>query len=381
VKPSLRFLALAVFGWAGMRVATLGIIPGAELFRIERSEAKAPPIVPTQFPALEPILPEAAQAPDPVGTPQATVAVTTDTGAVRYVQAMVGVPVAMRPGVVPVYQLPPATTVAVSDPRPTRLANVMPMPERTDYSPLPPLEEGLLSRVAGLAAPVSRPSTTAMQSTPLVDPHKLDRLQLASWALLRSQQSGVAGSRSLASGGQLGASQAGARLIYNYNRQLALAARLSSEVGRRGGEAALGVRVRPLVSIPVWVTAERRQAIGRYGGGRDAFAFFLEGGLYEQPLPWRFSLDSYFQGGVVGLKSRDLFFDGALTVTRPVFRNFSAGFGVWGGVQPGLSRVDAGPRITMRVRKNLKVHLDWRQKLAGNARPGSGPALTLAGDF
>jgi hypothetical protein len=35
----------------------------------------------------------------------------------------------------------------------------------------------------------------------------------------------------------------------------------------------------------------------------------------------------------------------------------------------------------MRVRKNLKVHLDWRQKLVGNARPGSGPALTLAGDF
>jgi hypothetical protein len=38
-------------------------------------------------------------------------------------------------------------------------------------------------------------------------------------------------------------------------------------------------------------------------------------------------------------------------------------------------------RVTMRVRKNVKLHLDWRQKLAGNARPGSGPALTLAGDF
>jgi hypothetical protein len=27
------------------------------------------------------------------------------------------------------------------------------------------------------------------------------------------------------------------------------------------------------------------------------------------------------------------------------------------------------------------VHLDWRQKLAGSAAPGSGPAVTLAGDF
>jgi hypothetical protein len=210
---------------------------------------------------------------------------------------------------------------------------------------------------------------------------KIDRLQLTTWALLRSQQTGVAGSQSLASGGQLGASQAGARLIYNFTRQIALTARTSSEVGRRGGEVAAGVRVQPLASVPVWLTAERRQAIGRYGGGRNAFALFAEGGLYQRPLPWRFSFDTYLQGGVVGLKSRDLFIDGGLTVTRPVFRKFSAGFGIWGGAQPGLYRLDAGPRLTMRVRGNLKVHVDWRQRLTGNARPGSGPALTLAGDF
>ena len=110
-------------------------------------------------------------------------------------------------------------------------------------------------------------------------------------------------------------------------------------------------------------------------------AVFLEGGIYEQPLPWRFSLDGYLQGGVVGLKSRDLFVDGGFAVTRPVYRQFSAGFGVWGGAQPGLYRVDAGQRLTMQGRRNVKVHLDWRQRLAGNARPGSGPTLTLAGDF
>ena len=84
---------------------------------------------------------------------------------------------------------------------------------------------------------------------------------------------------------------------------------------------------------------------------------------------------------MVGFNSRDRFVDGALTFTRPVYRQFSAGFGVWGGAQPGLYRVDAGPRVTMRVRNNIKVHLDYRQRLAGNAEPGSGPALTLAGDF
>jgi hypothetical protein len=233
-------------------------------------------------------------------------------------------------------------------------------------------------------AEVSKPATSPMPSPPAPVPpigHGLDRLQLTSWALLRNQQTGVAGSRSLATGGQLGASQAGARLIYNFNRQLALAARVSSEVGRRGGEVAAGVRVQPLTSLPVWITAERRQAVGRYGGGRSAFALFAEGGLYQRPLPGRFTLDTYLQGGVVGARSRDWFVDGGLWATRPVYRNFSAGFGIWGAAQPGLSRLEAGPRVTMQMRKNVKVHFDWRQKLVGNARPGSGPALTLAGDF
>lgn len=35
----------------------------------------------------------------------------------------------------------------------------------------------------------------------------------------------------------------------------------------------------------------------------------------------------------------------------------------------------------MRVRKNVRVHFDWRQRLAGKAVPGSGPAVTLASDF
>ena len=157
--------------------------------------------------------------------------------------------------------------------------------------------------------------------------------------------------------------------------------RTSSEVGRRGGEVAGGIRLRPLRAIPLWITAERRQALGQYGGGRSAFAFFAEGGVYDRPMPWTSRLDAYAQGGVVGMRSRDLFADGGLTFTRPIFRHFSAGFGVWGGVQPGLYRVDAGPRLTMQVRRNVRVHLDYRQRLAGNAEPGSGPTVTLAGDF
>jgi hypothetical protein len=368
MRPSLRFLAIAIVGWAGVRAASLGTIPGADLFKIERARPTVPPVAPTQFPPIEPVAAAAPVQPDPY--PQYMPAAYPYYGQPP-----------MRPVLVPVYYPAP-----ISTPVPSVRSSNMPPPQRSYYYPSDESrDEWPLPQLAGISAP-ARPSAVPQEAlppppVPPIDPRRLDRLQLTSWALLRSQQTGVAGSRSLATGGQLGASQAGARLIYNFNRQLSLAARMSSEVGRRGGEVAGGVRIQPLVSIPVWVTAERRQAIGRYGGGRNAFALFAEGGLYGRPLPWGFGLDSYLQGGVVGMRSRDWFVDGSLAVSRPVYRQFSAGFGVWGGGQPGLYRVDAGPRLSMRVRNNVRVHVDWRQRLVGNARPGSGPAVTLAGDF
>jgi hypothetical protein len=289
-------------------------------------------------------------------------------------------PAYARPLVVPVYyqyRSLPAPPV-----QPASYTPLMPDPGPFLYSSEPASDEWRYSRVAAtsMPAPPAQSSPIPTQSAP-ASLNRLDRVQLSMWAMLRSRQALVAGPTSLASGGTLGASQAGARLFYNVTPQLAAVLRTSSDVGRRGGEVAIGARVQPLRSIPVWITAERRQALGRYGGGRNAFALFAEGGLYDQPMPLGFFLDGYAQGGMVGLHRRDLFIDGAATFTRSVYRQFSAGFGVWGGAQPGLYRVDAGPRVTMKVRRNVKVHLDWRQRLAGNAEPGSGPALTLATDF
>ena len=76
MRPSLRFLALIVIGWAGVRMATVGELPGADLFRIDRSEAKPspPPIVPTEFPPIDPVQPDlplvAAAAPVLQAAPQ-----------------------------------------------------------------------------------------------------------------------------------------------------------------------------------------------------------------------------------------------------------------------------------------------------------------------
>jgi hypothetical protein len=353
VRPSLRFLALVLIVWAAIRAGVSGALPGAELFQIGRSEAKPPPIVATQFPPIDP----------PVQSPPEPV----PNYAVLPVQSL-------RIPIIYSAQVSPPVALERSDtPRASKLLFTA-----SDWA----LDDGPFSRPV-VATPRSinvMEQPKPAQPVPPLEP-ALDRLQLASWAMLRSQRSGIGGSRSLASGGQLGASQTGIRLIYNLDRRVALTARTSSEVGRRGGEVAAGLRFQPLGSLPLWITAERRQAIGSTGGGRNAFAFFAEGGIYGRQLPFSLSLDAYGQGGFVGIHSRDLFVDGGLSVTRPFFRRLSAGFGIWAAAQPKLYRVDAGPRLTVKVRSNLRVHADWRQRLAGNARPGSGPALTLAGDF
>jgi hypothetical protein len=365
MRPSLRFLGLAVFGWAGLRAATVGALPGAELFQVDRSEAMAPPIVPTQFPPIDPIAPAEA---DPAAFTPASLVSSEPP------------PAGPPHGLVPVYY---AAMPAASSRPATPVADSLREPRAQFYSPIPVLDEWPLSRLAAMSPlPVQSTAVAPALSIPAALKRSgIDRLQLTAWALLRSQSATVAGTRSLASGGSLGASQAGARLTYNFTRQIAASFRTTSEVGRRGGEVAGGLRMQPVAGIPLWIDAERRQRVGRFGGGRSAFALFFEAGVYDRPMPLHFLLDSYLQGGVVGVRKRDKFLDGALTLTRPVYKNFSAGFGVWGGAQPGVYRVDAGPRVSMRVRKNLRVHFDWRQRLAGNAVPGSGPAITLAGDF
>ena len=363
MRPSLRFLGVVVLSWGAFRAATLGALHGAELFQVTPGEAKAPPIVPTEFPPLEPI---------PVAAPEAA--------ALSPAEGQYAAPAAPATVMVPVYY-PAQSPVTATQALPT-VASLLPEPRAQIYSSNPVLDEWPLSRIAATSMPSLQSKVVSpAESIPALTQHRIDRVQLTTWAMLRPAQAGSTGSQSLAAGGSLGASQAGARLTYNFTRQIAASFRTSSDVGRRGGEVAGGIRVQPLLGIPVWLTAERRQRIGRLGDGRNAFAMFFESGLYDRPMPVGFRLDSYLQAGVVGWRTRDKFIDGGLTLTRPVYRQFSAGLGVWGGAQPGLYRVDAGPRVTMRVRGTMRVHFDWRQRLAGNARPGSGPAITLAGDF
>lgn len=363
-----RFLFVAVAGWALFRGVSMGIVPGIDTFTVAKAEAAPPPIVPTQFP---PIASVEAQ-PERSGTYDAyypaSASYPPQPLPPRYLPAPVYYyPVAAAGRTVSV-PLPPARPPEVSDQAPQF------------YSPIPQLEQWDLAQIARGSVPgPQRQSTPVPVGIPTFIPQKhLDRLQFTTWAMLR----GRPGTGSLASGGTLGGSQAGGRLTYAFDPRIAASLRSSSPIGgSRGGEVAAGVRFTPIPSIPFAITAERRQAIGKYSTGRSDFALFAEGGLYQQSLGWNLFLDGYAQAGVVGIQSRDVFADGGLAISRPVWGRFSAGVGVWGGYQPGLYRVDAGPRISMRVRPNIAVHLDWRQRVAGAAQPSSGPAVTLGANF
>jgi hypothetical protein len=370
VSAPIRFLGLVVLAWAGVRAATVGALPGAEVFRIGPSEARtaAPPIAATEFPPLDP-LPMTAEG-EPL--PPDYLAPPTYPAAQRGPNRTSWAPA------------PDAAAASLSR-RPTSFAGVLPTPAAAYYSPVPPLDQWPLAQIARGSLPVRSSSVAAPRQSvpPSMAPQRapLDRVQLTAWALLRGGRGMVSSPTAIASGGTLGGSQAGARLNVALNRHIAASIRTTSDVGRRGAEVAAGVRLQPVLGVPVWITAERRQRLGKTGGGRNAFALFLESGVYGRPLPGRFTLDAYAQAGVVGFRRRDKFVDGAVTVTRPVYKNLSAGLGLWGGAQPGLYRVDAGPRLSLKVRDNVRVHLDYRHRLAGNAEPGSGPTLTLAGDF
>ncbi len=64
---------------------------------------------------------------------------------------------------------------------------------------------------------------------------------------------------------------------------------------------------------------------------------------------------------------------------------FALGIGLWGGAQRGATRFDLGPAATIDLpvtrAAHLRVALEWRQRVVGAARPGSGPALSIGTDY
>lgn len=208
-----------------------------------------------------------------------------------------------------------------------------------------------------------------------------ERLSGSAWALGRSGDAGLG----LRTSGQLGGSQVGMRVFWEPGpRGFALTGRISTPLGvRLGREASVGLGYRTRFG---GILLERRIGLDR--GGRDAMALTAFGGVSDVGVRAGFRLDAYAQAGLVGFKSRDRFIDGAVRVERTLLEanrsRLSAGAGIWGGAQPGISRIDAGPQLVALVPVGaaaLRISAEWRARIAGNAAPGSGPSVTAGFDF
>ncbi|WP_397590790.1 hypothetical protein [Sphingorhabdus sp.] len=62
----------------------------------------------------------------------------------------------------------------------------------------------------------------------------------------------------------------------------------------------------------------------------------------------------------------------------------SAGGGIWGGGQSDIMRLDVAPSARAWVPAGparLRIDASWRFRVAGDAQPGNGPAVTLSTSF
>ncbi len=255
---------------------------------------------------------------------------------------------------------------------------------------------GRIAQRSDAAFPISpRVATTGPAPRPsplpsLASPAGERRWSASAWLFWRERGS----SGTLNSAGQLGASQAGARLDRSIG-SLKLGTRILPVLGYgrisaaldtpHQSEAAVGVAVRALSGrAPLSIGVERRIALEH--SARNAFALVLAGGLNPTPVVGPIVAEGYAQAGVVGLSRRDTFADGRIALTAPLDRSqrVRAGFSVSGGAQPDVTRLDIGPVVEARLplgRINPRLIVEWRQRVAGEARPGSGLSITLASDF
>ncbi|RVT89183.1 hypothetical protein [Sphingomonas crocodyli] len=194
----------------------------------------------------------------------------------------------------------------------------------------------------------------------------------------------------LARFGQLGGSQAGARLAWRVDGSgripVSIATRAYAPLSTRSGaEGAIGIEIEPIRRAALRLSVERRFGVTR--GGRDAWSAYAAGGLYRE-FGRDIVADAYAQAGIVGARRRDLFADGAVRAGRRLrlgrTHRLIVGAGAWGAAQPGAKRLDVGPRVAIVVpvdRTTVTLASEYRIRVAGDARPGSGLALTLATDF
>ncbi|MDP5281338.1 hypothetical protein Q9Q95_20600 [Sphingomonas sp. DG1-23] len=332
----IRFLALVLLGWVGVRIALLWSATGS---------------LPEAIRAFSPI----AAAPDPSPAPRQVRRLTLSA----------------EPRANP-SPLPYAPAAA---PRARPMAVSAADPERVQMALMGLIQYGVPAIVGAAATPLPR------AAQPETLPASPSRWSASAWLVTRPGT----GLGAAPGASQLGGSQAGLRVAWMLwpDQRLAAFGRLAAPLRGKGTEASLGLEWQP-GRAPVRLVAEQRFGIDGTPGGPGLG--IVTG--YDGPVAPGFRLETYGQAGAIRRHRTEPYADGAaramLTLTETSGMRLALGGGAWGAAQRDAARFDIGPSATLAVplgKRNVRLALDWRQRVAGDARPGSGLALTLGSDF
>lgn len=345
----LRFLVLVVGGWVTMRVIMLWPQPPAPVI------AAAPTVHPGKQPRKG-------------GPPIAAQHAQAETVPMAY----------LVPAISPALSVvPPSSPLAHGE-----RSNAPPPPRMDQADPVALAKQNSVAAPVPQAGGEARPLPFTLPMINQLSDHRPDRLSGSFWLIARDGR-GVAASLS---GGQLGGSQAGVRLALAIGtaRRVAIVGRLASPLDISGQEGAIGIEWRP-TPLPVRLVAEQRIGINGAAGGPS---LGIIGGVGPLPIGRGLRIESYGQAGIIGRDQLIGYAEGAASISLQVARigrhPVQLGAGGWGAVQPGAARLDLGPSIAAHLplgEKRVRLTLDWRQRVAGPSRPGSGPALSIGTDF
>ena len=117
-------------------------------------------------------------------------------------------------------------------------------------------------------------------------------------------------------------------------------------------------------------------------------AAFVAAGFDEEIEGHGIATRGYAQAGYVGGRDATGFVDGSIVAEAQVLASseprLKAGAGAWGGVQRGAGRFDVGPTVSLDLRlgsTSARLSADYRLRIAGNAVPAAGAAVTLSAGF
>ncbi|WP_156874373.1 hypothetical protein [Sandarakinorhabdus limnophila] len=143
--------------------------------------------------------------------------------------------------------------------------------------------------------------------------------------------------------------------------------------GVRGETAQLALGLRQTLLPGVSLSVERLIPLGAATQG--AFTARLAAGVRWQRL------EAYSEAGVID--TGQVYAGGQARARVVRFGPATLNAATWASVQTGSTdvwRVDVGPSHSVKV-KGIRIEADWRQRVGGNAAPGSGPVLTVSAGF